>query len=92
MKMTTATKDSKIVSFETELYVAHRRGYIFRYVYTKEIDILSSKAKIVGVEILFSHVVTPKQISKIQAYILRNYGFDVDDTLTDDVGILIVRY
>lgn len=90
--MVVATKDSKIINFERELYVAHRSGYIFRFVHTKETDVLSSRAKIVGVEILFSDVVTPKQVAKIQTHILNNYGFDVDDTLCDDVNILIVRY
>jgi hypothetical protein len=85
-------KDVKILEFETELYVAHKQGYIFRYVHTTELDTLSSKEKILGVEILFSDVVTPKQVSKIQTYILKNYGFEVDDTLCDDVNILIVRY
>lgn len=90
--MSVVTKEFKISNFERELYVAHRSGYIFRFVHTKEIDVLSSRAKIVGVEILFSDIVTPTQVSKIQTYILNSYGFDVDDTLCDDVNILIVRY
>lgn len=85
-------QDFKIFNFEKELYVAHRRGYIFRYVHTTELDDLTSKEKISGVEILFSDVVSPKQISEIQSYILIKYGFELDDTLCDDVNILIVRY
>ena len=90
--MAIISKDAKIQKFETELYMAHRQGFIFRYIHTKEIDVLSSRTKVVGVEILFSDVVTPKQVSQIQTYILNTYGFDVDDTLSEDINILLVRY
>jgi hypothetical protein len=90
--MNILSKTAKMCKFETELYVAHRRGYIFRFVYIKEMNTLSFRPDVVGVEILFSDAVTPKQISEIQSYILTRYGFDVDDTLCDDVNILIVRY
>lgn len=90
--MIKSQSDGKITNFLNELYVAHKRGYIFAYVQTTESNTISSKPNIVGVEILFSDQVSLKQISKIQSYILTKYGFEVDDTLCDDVSILIVRY
>lgn len=90
--MNKTLKDNKICNFLNELYVAQRRGYIFTYVPTTEPSNLNLKPDVVGVEILFSDRVSLRQISKIQTYILSKYGFEVDDTLCDDVNILIVRY
>ena len=84
--------EDKILEFEKELYVAHRRGFIFRFVHLEEISNLSNKKLITGVEILFSDLVTQVQIAKIQSHILTKYGFETDDTLCRDINILIVCY
>jgi hypothetical protein len=87
-----STRESRICEFEKELYVSHKRGFIFRYVNLEETNQLNGSRMITGVEILFSDSVTQVQLSKIQAYILSNYGFETDDTLCMDVNILIVWY
>lgn len=86
------TRESKILEFEKELYVAHRQGFIYRFVHLEELNNLNNKKMITGVEILFSDVVSQEQLAKIQAYILTKYGFETDDTLCMDVNILIVCY
>lgn len=85
-------KEKKILRFEKELYTAHKKGFIFRFVPLEEVDSLSGTKTCCGTEILFSNLVTQEQISKIQAYILTVYGFELDDTLCEDINILIVRY
>lgn len=86
------SKDFNILKFETELYVAHKRGFVFRYVHLTEFEGLGEHPKIAGVEILFSDEVSLKQVSQIQDYITKTYGFEIDDTLCEDINILIVRY
>ena len=85
-----------IEALERELYVAHKRGYIFRYTPISEMQGLSDASKIVGVEILFSDEVSVNAINEIKNYIESKYDFDVDNTTYMDpvkpVKIVVVRY
>jgi len=89
-------KDTDIRSLEKELYVAHKRGYVFRYIHLTELNALYDYSKIVGIEILFSDTVTDDQISGIKNYIEKRYGMIVDTTTymnpNETPKIVIVRY
>jgi hypothetical protein len=94
--MLKSKKDIDILKFEKELYVAHKRGYIFRYTHTSEFSYLGDYSKIVGVEILFSDEVSTEQIEKIKHYIEKQYLFKVDMStymeVNNAVKIIVVRY
>lgn len=92
-------KDSKekcVDKLEKELYVAHKRGYIFRCTHISELTGLGDSSKIVGMEILFSDNVSYESIHKIKLYIEKTYSFNVDNkTYMDPLGtvkIVVVRY
>lgn len=89
-------KEKFIESLERELYVAHKRGFIFRYTHISELSSFGDVSKIVGVEILFSDQVSVKNINEIKQYIESRYDFDVDNTTYMDpvkpVKIVVVRY
>lgn len=90
------SKEKSIEKLEKELYVAHKRGYIFRCTHISEMSGFCDSITIVGVEILFSDDVTAESIQKIKKYIEKQYDFDVDNTTymdaTNAVKIIIVRY
>lgn len=89
-------KDINILSLEKELYVAHKRGFVFRYTHLSELNSFYDYSKNIGIEILFSDAVTDEQIKKIKTYIERTYGFYVDATTymnpNETPKIIIVRY
>lgn len=86
---------ASIKKFEGELYQALERGYIFRFDHLKRPKMPSAIPQIVGVEILFSDIVTDKQIKSIKEYIEYTYKFVVNDTFLE-VGktpkIMLVEY
>jgi hypothetical protein len=90
------SKEKSVEKLEKELYVAHKRGYIFRCTHISEMHGFGDSSKIVGVEILFSDDVSVEAIRKIKTYIEKTYDFDVDNTtymdVTNSVKIIIVRY
>lgn len=90
------SKEKSVQRLEKELYVAHKRGYIFRCTHISEPSVLGDTSKIVGVEILFSDDVSYESIDKIKLYIEQTYDFDVDNrTYMDPLGtvkIVVVRY
>lgn len=94
--MVKTKKEIEVLKFEKELYVSHKRGYIFRYTHTSEYSYIGDYSKIVGVEILFSDDVTMAQIEKIKHYIEKQYMFRVDTNTYMDVNnatkIMVVRY
>lgn len=89
-------KEIDVLKFEKELYVAHKRGYIFRYTHTSEFSYLGDYSKIVGVEVMFSDDVTSEQIEKIKHYIEKHYLFKVDTNTymnaNSPTKIMMVRY
>lgn len=89
-------KQKLIDALEKELYVAHKRGYIFRYTHVSEFCGIGDVSKIVGIEILFSDNVSISAINEIKKYIESKYDFDVDNTTYMDpikpVKIVVVRY
>lgn len=89
-------KQKSIEELDRELYVAHKRGYIFRYTPISELSGIGDICKNVGVEILFSDQVSVSKIEQIKAYIELKYDFYVDNTTYMDpvkpVKIVVVRY
>lgn len=94
--MLKSIKDKFIEELERELYVAHKRGYIFRYTHVSEPSNFADDTHIVGVEIMFSDNVSVRAISDIKKYIEFKYDFVVDNTTYMDpikpVKIIVVRY
>lgn len=90
------SKEVEILALEKELYVAHKRGYIFRFTHMTELSPYGDYSKVIGVEIMFADDVSTEQIAKIKAYIETRYKFYVDDksymTPFEPTKIITVRY
>jgi hypothetical protein len=94
--MFSSQREAEILALEKELYVAHKRGYIFRFTHITELAPYGDYSKAVGVEIMFSDNVSTEQIAKIKAYIETRYKFYVDDKTymnpLEPTKIITVRY
>ena len=75
---------------------ARKNQTIFCYTHITEPSFLNKDSRVVGVEVIFSDVITFEQVKKIKNYIEQTYKFCVDDTTfmspITTLKIIVVRY